>query len=187
MQYNLKNPGPPPPPTDVAQNTNPPSQPSLGKPTVNSMTMSLADQERNTTPPSQPYLGKPTVHSTAVTIEDQEQAKCKKEEDSTIQAIIKELEQHQEMKELHHPTFNMLQSNGIATSKDYMMTNHIAPRTISAPVIDLGHMGPEYIPPPPCLTYETSIHPQINNLEDHPTQELYPDVITPRQHTSYQI
>ena len=91
------------------------------------------------------------------------------------------------MKELHHPTFNMLQSNGIATSKDYMMTNHIASRTISAPVIDLGHMGPEYIPPPPCLTYETSIHSQINNLEDHPTQELHPDVIIPRQHTSYQL
>jgi hypothetical protein len=127
------------------------------------------------------------VHSTAATIEDQEQAKCKKEEDSKIQATIKELEQHQEMKELHHPIFNMLQSNGIETSEDYMMTNHIASRPIGAPVIDLGQMGHAYIPPPPCLTYETSIHPQINNLDGHPTQELHPDVITPRQHTLYQI
>ena len=147
----------------------------------------MPDQERNTTPPSQHCIGQPTVNSTAGTFDDQEQDKYKKEEDSTIQAIIKELERNQEMKELHHPTINTVQSNSITESKGYMTKNHIDSRTISVPFINLGHMGPKYIPPPPSVTYESSIYPQINNLEDHPIQELHPEVITPRQHTSYQI
>ena len=91
------------------------------------------------------------------------------------------------MKELHQPTCNMMQSDNITTSPDYMLTEDDTVTNSSAPVIDLGNMGPEYIPPPPNSVYATTIHPQINNLEDHPIQELHPAVITPKQHTSYQL
>ena len=80
-----------------------------------------------------------------------------------------------------------MQSNNITTSPEYMLTEYVTLRNSSAPVIDLGHMGPEYIPPPPTSVYATTVHPQINNLEDHPIQELHPAVITPKQHTSYQL
>ena len=91
------------------------------------------------------------------------------------------------MTELHHPTINMFQSTVITESNGDKMKNRMESRNTSTPLIDLGHMGPEYIPPPPCVPHETSIHPQINNLEDHPIQELHPELITPKQHTSYQL
>ena len=127
------------------------------------------------------------VSSTAMTSENQEQVKYKKEEEATIQAILRELEQNQEMTEVHHPTCNMVQSNNITESPEYMLPEYGTLRNHSAPFINLGHIGPEHIPPPPSKAYDTSIHPQINNLEDHPLQELHPAVITPKQHTSYQI
>ena len=127
------------------------------------------------------------VSSTAMTSENQEQVRYKKEEEATIQAIIRELEQNQEMKELHQPTCNMMQSNNITASPEYMLPEYVTLKNSRAPVIDLGHMGPEYIPPPPTNVYDTAIHPQINNLGDRPIQELHPAVITPKQHTSYQI
>ena len=105
MQYNLKNPGPPPPPTDLPQDTNPPSQPSFRKPTANSiMSVPVPNQERAPSLASQHCHGTSAASSTAMTSENQEQINYKKEEEATIQVIIRELEQNQEMKELHQPT-----------------------------------------------------------------------------------
>ena len=100
MQYNLKNPGPPPAPKDEDQNKSLPSQPSFTKPRVNSMAVTFK-------------------HS------DQTQKQYEEEEESTIQAINKELEQNQAMKELHQPAINMFQSQCIKEIKTDQMQSHM--------------------------------------------------------------
>ena len=54
--------------------------------------------------------------------------------------------------------------------------------------VDIYSQDPNYIAPPPRLSSMSAIfHPQICAVEQHPVQEMHPDVITPEQHTSYQI
>ena len=53
-------------------------------------------------------------------------------------------------------------------------------------ITNLYDKGPDYIPPPPHSMLTVN-HPQINTSEDQPLQDLHPDVITPKQHSSYQI
>ena len=118
------------------------------------------------------------------------QKQRQEEEDATIQVIIKEMEQACQVKELHQPAADMFQATFPAVGKeDQMVTQYDKDR--KAPIImqefiNLNDKGPDYIPPT-SQTMMTTNHPQINNLEDQPLQELHPDVITPSHHTSHQI